>query len=280
MKLQLETVTDKSDRSFSMMFNPRLSDLFFWHFHPEFELVYIEAESGTRHVGDHISTFFKRDLVLIGSNIPHLNFDYGITTPYRKVVIHFKKSFVEESLHDIPELKDICRLFELSKHGIAFNEDRSKYIGDILFSMEKMNAFERYVHLLRLMKILAQEEDLIQLHDHPFDIVYSDREQGRLRAIYSFVDNNYHSKIELEQVASISNMSKEAFCRYFRKTTRYTFVEFLNRYRISQSKRLLMSGQSISDACFQSGFESLSYHNRVFKKVTGENPREFRKRYF
>ncbi|MFT5990925.1 MAG: AraC-like DNA-binding protein, partial [Neolewinella sp.] len=55
--------------------------------------------------------------------------------------------------------------------------------------------------------------------------------------------------------------------------------EFLNRYRISQSKRLLMSGKSVSDACYQTGFESLSYFNRTFKNVTNENPRDFRKRY-
>jgi YesN/AraC family two-component response regulator len=74
-------------------------------------------------------------------------------------------------------------------------------------------------------------------------------------------------------------MTKEAFCRYFKKVTAYTFIDFLNRYRISQSKRILMSGFSVSDACYQSGFVSLSYFNRIFKKVTSENPRTFRKRY-
>jgi len=77
----------------------------------------------------------------------------------------------------------------------------------------------------------------------------------------------------------MSNMSKEAFCRYFKQVSNYTFIEFLNRYRISQSKRLLMSGKSVSDSCYQSGFESLSYFNRTFKKVANENPRDFRKRF-
>ena len=74
MNTQLETITRQFNRSFSMMFNPNLSDLFFWHFHPEYEIVYIEAESGVRHVGEHHSTFKNSDLVFIGSNIPHLNF--------------------------------------------------------------------------------------------------------------------------------------------------------------------------------------------------------------
>ena len=105
MKIQLETITSQ-DKSFSMMFNPRLSDLFYWHFHPEYELVYIEAASGTRHIGEHISTYEKNDLVLIGSNIPHLNFDYGIKTTYRKVVVHLKKDFIEN--HKAQKTLNFC----------------------------------------------------------------------------------------------------------------------------------------------------------------------------
>ena len=119
MKIQLETITSQ-DKSFSMMFNPRLSDLFYWHFHPEYELVYIEAASGTRHIGEHISTYEKNDLVLIGSNIPHLNFDYGIKTTYRKVVVHLKKDFIENHISGVPELNPITQLFEKSKYGLAF----------------------------------------------------------------------------------------------------------------------------------------------------------------
>ena len=89
----------------------------------------------------------------------------------------------------------------------------------------------------------------------------------------------YEKKIELNEIASMSNMTKEAFCRYFKKATNYTFIEFLNRYRISHSKRYLMAGKSVGEACFSCGFESLSYFNRTFKKITKENPSQFRKRY-
>lgn len=117
------------------------------------------------------------------------------------------------------------------------------------------------------------------MHKKPYRNKFSERDQERLRSIYTFVDKSYAQKIKLSEVAAISNMSKEAFCRYFKKTSNYTFVQFLNRYRINQSKRLLMSGKSVSEACYQTGFESLSYFNRTFKKITNENPRNFRKRY-
>ncbi|MDA9069456.1 AraC family transcriptional regulator [Flavobacteriaceae bacterium] len=278
MKIQLETITSQ-DKSFSMMFNPRLSDLFYWHFHPEYELVYIEAASGTRHIGEHISTYEKNDLVLIGSNIPHLNFDYGIKTTYRKVVVHLKKDFIENHISGVPELNPITQLFEKSKYGLAFCGKVKRQIGEKLFHFEHLNDFQRYIQMLEILDMLANIPNPELLHEQPYNNKVSEREQGRLRAIYAFVDKNYHKKINLDEVAAISNMSKEAFCRYFKKVSKYTFIEFLNRYRISQSKRILISGKSVSDACYQSGFESLSYFNRTFKKITTENPRDFRERY-
>lgn len=278
MKIQLETITSK-DRSFSMMFNPRLSDLFYWHFHPEYELVYIEAATGTRHIGEHISTYVESDLVLIGSNIPHLNLDYGIKTAYRKVVVHLRKDFIESQFDGTPELNPILQLFEKSKYGIAFGGEIKKQIGEKLFQFEHVDAFQQYIQMLDILNILSNIPNPELLHEHPYKHKISEREQGRLRTIYAFVDKNYYKKISLNEIAAISSMSKEAFCRYFKKVSNYTFIEFLNRYRISHSKRILMSGMSVSEACYQSGFESLSYFSRTFKKVTNENPRDFRKRY-
>lgn len=277
-QVQRESLTN-ADRSFSMMFNPRLSDLFYWHFHPEYELVYIECASGPRHIGEHISTYVESDLVLIGSNIPHLNFDYGVKTDYRKVVVHINKEFIENHFQGIQELSPIDQLFEKSKCGLAFGGSIKKEIGDRLFELEGMNPFQQYVELIEIFGLLSEDQDVEYLHDQPVQNSVSDREQGRLRSIYSFVNNNYHKKIELSEIAGISNMTKEAFCRYFKKASNYTFIEFLNRYRISQSKRILMSGMSVSDTCYQTGFESLSYFNRTFKKVANENPKDFRKRF-
>jgi len=58
-----------------------------------------------------------------------------------------------------------------------------------------------------------------------------------------------------------------------------TFTEFVNQYKITQAKTFLLQDKSVSEVCFQSGFESLSYFNKLFKKITGENPSVFKKRY-
>lgn len=279
MKIQLETITSQINRSFSMMINPNLSDLFFWHFHPEYELVYIEGTNGTRHVGNHISRYEGSDLVLIGSNIPHLNFDYGASTTYRKAVIHIKKEFVEVTIPAIPELYSLHQMLQRSSYGIAFIGAERELIGEQLFELEQLSPFQQYIQLLSLLQQLASSKNTQYLHDEPYLINFSNKAHNRLQAIYAFVDKNYHRKIDLLEAAQVANLSKEAFCRFFKKATTYTFIEFLNRYRISQSKQHLMLGKTISDACYASGFESLSYYNRVFKKITNENPSDFQKKH-
>lgn len=279
MKVQLETITSQDNRSFSLMVNPRLSDLFFWHFHPEYEIVFIEGATGTRHVGEHISAYHGSDLVLIGSNIPHLNFDFGVTTDYQKVVVHLNKAFVEAHYANTPELGAIHRLFQRSAMGLAFGGPAKANIGAQLFDMAGQEPFDQYLRLTSILNQLAAVEEVEPLHDKPYQHTFSNREQERLQQVYAFVDKNFHRKIELDEIAKVCFMTREAFCRYFKKMTKYTFIQFLNRYRISHSKRYLMKGKSVSDACFLSGFESLSYYNRVFKQITNENPSKFRKRY-
>ena len=280
MKTQFESIHPDANSSFRLLRNPRLSDLFYWHFHPEYELVFINGADGNRHVGDHISKYKGSDLVLIGSNIPHLNFDYGVQTDYEKVVLHIQPSFMKNVFQEIPELKTIYALFERSQHGIAFYGGTKKTIGQRLRKFHLIPPFEQFLEVLHIFQVLSNSDEMELLHDQPFINQYSKKEQERLRRIYFYIDENYQQKIELEKVAAMCNLGKAAFCRYFKKATGNTFIGFLNQYRISQAKRHLLMGKNVSETCYSCGFESLSYFNRIFKKIAKENPTEFKSRHF
>ncbi|WP_411029139.1 helix-turn-helix domain-containing protein [Spongiimicrobium sp. 3-5] len=280
MKIQLETINPNTKSPFRLLHNPRLNDLFYWHFHPEYELVYIEGASATRHVGDHITSYEQSDLVFIGSNIPHLNFDYGVQTDYKKEVVHIKPTFKKQVIDETPELVAIYHLFELSQYGIAFNGETKKIVGERLKRLHQLSPFETYIEIIHILRTLALSKEFSLLHNKPFVNKYNKKEQQRLRQIYAFIDEHYQRKIGLAEVASLSNLGKEAFCRYFKKATGNTFTAFLNQYRVSQAKRLLLSGKNVSEACYDSGFESLSYFNRIFKKVVRQNPSTFKKSHF
>jgi len=230
MKIQLETITPDSKSPFRLLHDPKLNHLFYWHFHPELE------------------------------------------------VLHIKPTFKENTLDALPELKQIDRLLELSKYGIAFYGETKKEIGSLLKTLHLLEPFAFFMQVITILKKLSESKEFELLHTKPFVNKYSKKEQKRLRKIYALIDERYHEKITLTEIAGVCNLSKEAFCRYFKKTTGSTFISFLNQYRISQAKRLLLSGKNVSETCYGCGFESLSYFNRSFKKLTGENPSTFKKK--
>ncbi len=92
-EIQLEKIVFEPGKSFKIIFSP-VKNTFFWHYHPQIELVYVEADAGIRHVGTHISGYTYSDLVFIGGNLPHLNFDYRLRSDYHQIVIQLKTDFL------------------------------------------------------------------------------------------------------------------------------------------------------------------------------------------
>lgn len=276
MKLIFENFRPDEGSSFRIL-TPQLNDFFYWHFHPEYEIVFITGANGTRHVGEHISRFEGSDLALIGPHIPHLNFDYGIKTPYKKVVLHFKEDFLDGSFKNYPELLEICQLFERAKRGICFNGETKRRIGQRLMNLLELSRFEQFIEVLNIFQTLALSQEYEVLNTQAIEKHYNLKEQQRLKSVQRYIEDHYSEKIEVEDMAELTHLSKAAFCRYFKKMTLMTFTEFLNQYRIEQAKKLLILDKNISETCYETGFESLSYFNRVFKKIVGKNPMQFKK---
>ncbi|QIP14318.1 AraC family transcriptional regulator [Spirosoma aureum] len=279
MKVKLEEINPDANSSFHILLTPHLSDVFLWHYHPEYEIVYITGASGNRHVGDHISRYEDSDLVFIGPNIPHLNFDYGVKTDHRKVVVQMKEDFLGEQFLKIPEFSDIARLFKLARNGVSFYGETKRIVGEQLEKLANLSHFERLMSLISLFQRLATSNEMTLLNEKPVENQYNLKEQQRLRRVHQFIDENFQRKIDIEEMAALVNLTEAAFCRYFKKMTRLTFTQFLNQYRVNQAQKLLLLDHTVTEACFASGFESVSYFNKTFKKVTGENPMRFKKRH-
>lgn len=277
MKIVLEDIKRLAGSSFRILVNPKLNDFYYWHFHPEYELTYIVAQNGTRRVGNHVGNFEGSDLVFIGSNIPHLNFDYGIKTEYQKVVLQISEDFFKNDLSTTPELASIYQFFENSKRVICIHGKTKSIVGKRLQKVHLLSHFDQFIEVLSIFQLLANTEEMSFLNEVPFENIYNNKEQVRLKIVYEFIESNFQRPISLEEMALKANLSKAAFCRYFKKMTQLTFTEFLNQYRIEQAKRLLKSDKNVTETCFECGFESLSYFNRIFKKVVGKNPIQYKK---
>ncbi|MEO6289076.1 MAG: AraC family transcriptional regulator [Ginsengibacter sp.] len=278
MKIKKEIVVVPEGQSFKL-FKPRLRNYFFWHYHPEYELVYVEATSGIRHVGQNISSFMESDLVFIGPNIPHLNFDYGIKTAYRQTVVQLKENFLGDALTQTPELESIQKLFDKAYLGLSFRGETKNIVCKKLEYMQGLGHFEQLLALLEVFQLLANSGEITKLNEQDTSVKLFLNDKIRMGAIYKYIHANYNDTPDVNEVAANVHLSTPAFCRYFKKQTKMTFTEFVNQYKITQAKTLLLQDKSISEVCFESGFESLSYFNKLFKKITGENPSVFKKRY-
>ena len=279
MKIQKEIVLPNPGQSFKL-FKPSLRHSFFWHYHPEFELVYVEATTGIRHVGAHISSFMESDLVLIGSNIPHLNFDYGLKTEYRQIVVQLKENFLGDAFKETPELKRIEKLFEKAYLGLSFHGRTKTEVANKLKHMQQFNHFKQLLSLLEIFETLAKSNEVTELNKQDTSVKLFFNDKIRMGSVYKYIHANYNEAPDVNKVASSVHLSTAAFCRYFKKQTNMTFTDFVNQYRITQAKTLLLKDVSVSEACYEVGFESVSYFNKVFKKITGQNPSAFKKKYF
>jgi AraC-like DNA-binding protein len=278
MKIQKELVVPNPGQSFKI-FNPSLRKHFLWHYHPEFELVYVEALTGIRHVGQHISNYMESDLVLIGGNIPHLNFDYELKTEYRQIVVQFKEHFLGEAFKEAPELSSIQQLFKKAYLGLSFSGKTKTTVAEKLRTIQSLGKFEQLLRLLEIFQILALSDEVIELNDRDTSVKLFLNDKIRIGAIYEYIRANYDESPDVNKVASSVHLSTAAFCRYFKKQTKMTFTDFVNQYRVTQAKTLLLKDKSISETCYEVGFQSLSYFNKLFRKIAGENPSAFKKRY-
>jgi AraC-like DNA-binding protein len=279
MKIQLEKVRPDAGSSFRILQNPRLHDQFFWHYHPEYELIFIRGANGTRHIGSHISRYSGSDLVFMGPNIPHLNFDYGLLTDYEKIVVQLKEDFLQDALAQIPELSDINQLFAKARYALVFNAETKAKAGTMLQELGTLSHFRQFIHLLEIFQLLATSAECTMLHIEPVGQQYNLKEQQRIRKIYHYVETHYREKIHPQQMADLCHLSMPAFCRYFKKMTNMTFTDFINQYRVNQSKKLLLRDYNVTEACYESGFTNLPYFNKTFNRYAGENPMQFKKRH-
>jgi AraC-like DNA-binding protein len=278
VKIQKEIVLPDPGQSFKL-FQPSLKNYFFWHYHPEYELVYVEAVNGIRHVGQHISSFMESDLVLIGPNVPHLNFDYGIETEYRQIVVQLKQNFLGGAFKDTPEFFKINGLFEKAYLGLSFTGETKRIVAEKLEKIQTLPHFEQLLKLLEVFHILATSREVTQLNEKDTSVKLFMDDKIRMGSVYQYIHANYDKDPDVNIVAANVHLSTPAFCRYFKKQTKMTFTDFVNQYRITQAKTLLLKDLSVSEVCYEVGFESLSHFNKLFKKLTGQNPSVFKRQY-
>ena len=260
-----------------------------YHYHPEYELKYVIKSEGKRFVGDSIGNFNAGDLVLLGPNLPHYwkndSKYYESEVPDSSAfIVLFSEDFLGKDFFETKELKRVKELLNRSRRGICFpNADK----GPIPKLMNELLTKKGSQSVLLIIQILIElsetKEYSILTKDFSHDFFIQDVKSGsfgRMQKVHEYLIENFQNQIQLETIADLANMSLHSFCKYFKKSTKKTFTYFLNELRVCHAKKLLFEDSlSISQICYESGFNNLSYFNRKFKAITGITPREYRALY-
>ena len=252
-------------------------NLAFWHFHPELELVFVDKGKGKRHIGNHLSYFNNSQLILLGSNLPHNGFTDRLTTKGSETIVQFKPDFLGDTFFNIPEMSNITSLFERAKKGILFRQITKKIVGPKIESLVNLEGFQRISKFLEILNDLALSEDYTLLNADGYAFETEPQDSAKIDIIFKHINNNFQEHITLEEIANKVSMTIPAFCRYFKKATGKTFTKLVNEYRVVHATKLLSESQkSITDICYECGFNNFSHFNKLFNEFTGKSASKYR----
>jgi AraC-like DNA-binding protein/quercetin dioxygenase-like cupin family protein len=279
MKIEYEVVQPDEGCSFRLLHTKTQAEDFEWeyHYHPEYEIVCVLEGSGTRHVGNHFSSYENGDLVFLGPNMPHAGFGLNSHGPHEEIVIQVKEEVFNESIVSRPEMTDIKKLLESSKHGIYFTGATKKEVTKKLIRLLKLPPFERFLQFMSVLHTMAVSKEYELLNPTSDLSALIKKHNSRLQKIFIYMEQHFNEDINIQAVASIANLSVPSFCNYFKKAMNTTFTDFVNQYRIQRACLLLQQEKTISEVCFECGFNNVAYFNKVFKNLTKKTPSEFKK---
>ena len=147
--------------------------------------------------------------------------------------------------------------------------DRLRELFDELFAYDQ-NVFRRNIAVLSIIEVLASH---IPCADECVEQINASKEE--LKMLITWTHSSFAQKITLDDAAAVVNFSKHYFCKWFKKNTGMNYIQYLKRVRVYNASMLLLSGKTVSEAGYASGFENMSNFIKCFKEIRGCTPKNF-----
>ena len=286
MKPLLEKSIESLNQSFLVK---KLQEPFFdpnWHFHPHYQLFTVIKGTGTRFIGDDIRHFEEGDTVFLGPNMPHLwrsdrnYFEKESQLQTEGIVVYFKEDFLGNDFFEKPEMFDIKSFLKNSERGLDLTGTLGVEMVSDLKELLGLTGFEGISKLLNILHKLSVTNDYQYISSTNYTNTHKISETERMRIVHEYVLKHFKENINLSTVASLSNMTEAAFCRYFKSRTNKTFSDFVKEIRIGNACKILQDeNKSISQTCYESGYNTVSNFNNQFKSLKGVSPLQYQKFY-
>ena len=247
------------------------------HQHEEIQVSLIVEGEGTLIVGDTINYYKTGDILVIGSSIPHVfKSDQASNLKSHMLTLFFTESSFGSVFFNLEELRELKPFFRRSRHG--FKVTSHKKTITLLFERLKLGSkFQRFLILLELLQLLSKS-GYTSLSSFIYDKAFTDIEGNRMRNVFEYTMNNYNETISLDAISEVANMTKNAFCKYFKKRTNKTYITFLNELRVEHACKLLLTHKDLTvvEIAEMTGFHNISNFNRQFKTVKNMSPTAFK----
>lgn len=257
-----------------------------WHFHSEYQLFMVLKGGGTRFIGDNVKPFKPGDITFTGPDLPHL-WRSDQETPMENttnhcegIVVYFNENFIGKSLLQKQETIRIRQLLKKSLRGLDVTGKTRKKIQKMLSKLLVLKGFDGVLELLKILNILSQTNELEPLASPGYTNSLKEGDTERMNKVYAFVMQNFRQKMAVSELGELTSMTPTSFSRYFRVHANKTFSEFVSEIRIGHACKLLIEKKlSASQACYESGYRTLSNFNRQFKALTQQTPSEYKRQY-
>jgi AraC-like DNA-binding protein len=284
IKASYEVLQPSNSQSFLVRKFDKLAFDAPYHFHEEYELTCIIRGGGKRYVGSHMEDFVSGDVVLLGPNLPHCwKLEGGDILPAdaSAIVIQFNDAFLGDDFFNKFELHQIKQLFQKSGCGVSFHSDTQLAVKELLLNLvEEKSNFRILIGLLEVLQRMASSDEYILLDQHRITAERSLAERERINPVFAYLVENFRKQVSLDAAASIANMTTNAFCKYFKKVTRKTFMETIIEYRLNYAiQQLVQTDKPISEISYESGFGDVSHFYKMFKAKMHMSPLNYRKRF-
>jgi len=248
-----------------------------WHQHPELELILFTEGEGNAFVGNHVGNFTTGDIYFLGSNLPHTFQKANDDLITGAVVVQFLGNCWGDKLLEMPECRSVKLLFDTANAGLKLHGETRELLIPLITQLEHATGINRILLLWQCLALISARKEFELLSTQNMANLQS-RLQARIDKIFQYTIEHYADGITLQEVADQVNMSTPAFCLYFRKHTKKTYIEFLNEVRIGKAcQQLIDTQKSISEIAYECGYNTLANFNKQFLKIRNMQPSHYRK---
>jgi AraC-like DNA-binding protein len=197
------------------------------------------------------------------------------------VVIQFAADFLGDAFFQRDELQHIKLMLKKSSAGICFKgKARERVNKKILKLTEENDHFKILIGMLDILQDLAVSKEYQLLNEQKEAEEQQAYDQERINPVFAYLVENFRNQVSLDEVASVANMTPNAFCKFFKRITRKTFMETVITYRLNYAiQQLVQTDYPISQVAFESGFGDVSHFYKTFKQKMKMSPLSYRKRF-